>query len=333
MLSKFFRFPFATAGDKTAVPDPVVGTGEVSYTQGYGPDYQLPKTNPQAKDIERAKMNQVLFDVTTALQEYQTNGVPDWIDPAQNGGAAFAYPAGARVRYTNGLIYRSAVAANNGTPSVSTNWVLDAGQLLNIQVLTVSGTFTRTPGARSGRLRAIGGGSGGGSVAGTGAGQVSVAAGGQCGADGEHWFNGNLPASQLFTIGAGSFAGGAAGATVFGALSCPGGAATGTAAAGTPPVLIGANNVISTSTGFNIRNGRTGPGAFALAVGLGGFVSGGGAATQFGPGAAPNVTGGAPGTAALNYGAGGAGASVGQSSAGQAGGKGQDGVIIIEEFS
>lgn len=115
-LNKYFRFPFARSGDKTAVPDAVVPGGNVSYDQGYGPDYQLVKTNPQSKDIERDKMNQVFSDITTAIQEYQQNGTPDWISNAQNGGVAFPYPADARVRYTDGFIYRSLQAANITVP-------------------------------------------------------------------------------------------------------------------------------------------------------------------------------------------------------------------------
>lgn len=207
------------------------------------------------------------------------------------------------------------------------------GRLVNVQVLSASGTYTRTGGATSGILRAVGGGAGGGSTPSTAAGQVAVAAGGQNGAYGEHFFNGNLPASQAFTIGAGGGSGAAGGASIFGALTAPGGQATGAGTAGTPPVLIGATPGILQSTGFNILNGRTGPGGFALAVGGAGFVSGAGADSAFGPGAAPNVSGSAAGTTALNPGAGGAGASAGASTGGLGGGGGANGLFIMFEYA
>ena len=53
-MAKFFRIPWATAGDKTVIPDPVQGGGEVSYTQGFGPDYELDQSSdPNALDVPR----------------------------------------------------------------------------------------------------------------------------------------------------------------------------------------------------------------------------------------------------------------------------------------
>lgn len=334
MAFKWLRYLFAQSGDRSTIPGPVDLSGNVSYEQGYGPDYQRPKTDPLAKDIERDKMNSLFYDLSGNIQHYQLNGVPDWVPAADNGGVAVQYPIGARVRYAvNDLVYVSNVAANVSTPGANTDWRLEGGQFLRAVVLTSSGTYTRGAGARSGRLRAVGGGGGGGSTSATAAGQVSVAAGGQNGADGEHVFINNLPASQAYTIGAGGGSGSSGGSTVFGSLTCPGGGGSATSTAGTPPVLIGANNAVAVSTGFNVRNGRTGPGGFALAVGGGGFVSGAGAPSVFGPGAAPNVTGSAAGVTALNPGAGGAGASAGASSGAFGGGGGAPGLIIIDEFS
>lgn len=125
-LNKFFRFPFATTGDKTAVPDTTDPSGFVSYEQGYGFDYQRdPTSDPLAKNIERDKMNQILADVTTALREYQIMGTPDFIEAAQNGGVAFSYSKNARVRYDGGSgfkIYQSLVDANTALPTVTANW-------------------------------------------------------------------------------------------------------------------------------------------------------------------------------------------------------------------
>lgn len=120
-MLKFFRLPFATAGDKTAVPDAVDSNGNVSYSQGYGFDYQRQKTDPAAKNIERDKMNQVLFDITTAIAELQSKGGADFITSALNGGTAYSYGQGAIVNY-GGAWYISLVAANTALPTDATKW-------------------------------------------------------------------------------------------------------------------------------------------------------------------------------------------------------------------
>lgn len=120
-MLKFFRLPFATTGDKTAVPDAVDSNGNVSYSQGYGFDYQRQKTDPAAKNIERDKMNQIFFDMTTAIAEIQSQGIPDFITTALNGGTAYSYGQYAVVRYS-GDNYISLVAANTALPSDATKW-------------------------------------------------------------------------------------------------------------------------------------------------------------------------------------------------------------------
>ena len=122
-MLKYFRLPFATTGDKTAVPDAVDTNGNVSYSQGYGFDYQRQKTDPAAKNIERDKMNQIFFDVTTAVAELQANGIPDFITTALNGGTAYSYAQYAVVKYS-GDLYIALVAANTALPSDATKWAL-----------------------------------------------------------------------------------------------------------------------------------------------------------------------------------------------------------------
>lgn len=123
-LNKFFRFPFAVTGDKSAVPDDTQLSGDVSFEQGYGPDYARdPATDPLAKNIERDKMNQLLFDITTALREYQITGFPDFITSAQNGGTAYSYDQNAIVKYS-GVLYISLVSSNTALPNDATKWAL-----------------------------------------------------------------------------------------------------------------------------------------------------------------------------------------------------------------
>lgn len=122
-MLKFFRIPFATGGDKTAVPDPADVNGFVSYTEGYGFDYQRPKTDVAAKNIERDKMNEIFYDITTAIAEIQAQGVPDFITTALNGGSPYSYALNAIVKYS-GDLYISLAAANTADPTDATKWAL-----------------------------------------------------------------------------------------------------------------------------------------------------------------------------------------------------------------
>lgn len=122
-MNKFFRVPFALSGTRTPVPDAADPSGFVSYIEGYGADYQRPKTDPLSKNIERDKMNEIFFDITTAVSELQAQGVPDFITTALNGGSPFSYAKNALVRWTDGEIYVSLVAANTALPTDATKWV------------------------------------------------------------------------------------------------------------------------------------------------------------------------------------------------------------------
>ena len=120
-MLKFFRIPFATSGDRTAIPDPIDPSGFVSYTEGYGFDYQRQETDPAAKNIERDRMNELFFSLTTAVGELQSAGIPDFISTALNGGTAYSYGLGALVNYS-GATYVSRKAANTSLPSVAADW-------------------------------------------------------------------------------------------------------------------------------------------------------------------------------------------------------------------
>lgn len=126
-MAKFIRFPWATTGDKTAVPDETDVTGLVSYQQGYGADYARdPASDPLAKRIERDKMNQVLADITDNIRHYQTNTFPEFIAAADNGGVAFAYDVDTIVRYNDGSgykLYQNTVAANTNLPT-GAGWII-----------------------------------------------------------------------------------------------------------------------------------------------------------------------------------------------------------------
>lgn len=123
-MSRYFRFPFGVSGDKDEIPDPpVTGTGAVSYTEGYGPNYSLnPATEPSALNVERDMFNQLAFDITSTLQLYYQTGTPPFITSTDNGGTSFSYPRGSRVIF-NDRIYESTTDGNTNTPAQS-GWSL-----------------------------------------------------------------------------------------------------------------------------------------------------------------------------------------------------------------
>jgi hypothetical protein len=125
---KFFKVAFAASGDISPIPDAAQIDGSISYTEGYGLDYELdPTSDPDAKRIERTKFNDLLRDVTLNIQQYQYYGNPEFITTAQNGGTPVSYAKGAMVNYDTGggvfQLYTSLVANNTVLPgSDPTKW-------------------------------------------------------------------------------------------------------------------------------------------------------------------------------------------------------------------
>ena len=132
-MAKYFVYPFGINGDLTPIPDTGPTSGPVNYQYGFGIDYQLPfPSDPSALPIPRNEFNELMFDTTGAIQQYQQNGVPDFITAAENLGVAFPYPIYARVRYDDGggfKVYENQVAANTTTPPDPSWRVISGGQV------------------------------------------------------------------------------------------------------------------------------------------------------------------------------------------------------------
>ena len=124
-MARFIRFPWATTGDRVAVPFNTDPGGAVSYAQGFGPDYEIAPGDPGWKPVPRDETNGLYYDLTDNIRQYQLNGAPDWHPAADNDGVAISYPLNAIVRH-NDLIYRSIVAANTVEPGTNpARWVVD----------------------------------------------------------------------------------------------------------------------------------------------------------------------------------------------------------------
>ncbi|WP_311746806.1 gp53-like domain-containing protein [Proteus penneri] len=115
-MTTIFKTPFATQGDKASIPVEIQPDGSVSYTQGYGYDYERDQvTDPAAKDIEREKMNGIFHDITEAIGEIQLFGFPKWAEAGQ------PYATRAIVYHKN-KVWQSKVENNNIEPIAGNAW-------------------------------------------------------------------------------------------------------------------------------------------------------------------------------------------------------------------
>lgn len=115
-MTTIFKTPFATQGDKASIPVEIQPDGSVSYTQGYGYDYERDQvTDPAAKDIEREKMNGIFHDITEAIGEIQRFGFPKWDEAGQ--------PYAIRtIVYHKNKVWQSKVENNNIEPVAGNAW-------------------------------------------------------------------------------------------------------------------------------------------------------------------------------------------------------------------
>lgn len=124
-MVNFVKVPFANTGDKNTIPEATQVDGTVSFEEGYGPDYSLDPLDINAKDVERDKQNYLFNLVTAMLKDWQTQGYPEFITSADNGGTPYLYPIKSFVRFDDGAgydIYYSLVNANNAAPTDQTKW-------------------------------------------------------------------------------------------------------------------------------------------------------------------------------------------------------------------
>ena len=128
-MAKFFDFPFAQNGDKEEVPMQKDALGWVSFDQGFGPDYEKDLLlDPNAKDIERKKLNWLLYTITERLNYL-----------AEYGGSVVGVP----IPYPSTKILEGFVPYDGRTFDTSANPQLAAlfpnGQLPDLRGLFIRG--------------------------------------------------------------------------------------------------------------------------------------------------------------------------------------------------
>lgn len=138
MSRLYYIYPFGqNADDLTAIPMPVAGDGSVSYYAGWTDPYEYDLlTNPAALPIPRGQTNQLFYDITNNIQQYQQYGVPFWITSSDNGGTSFPYPKYALAMY-GGIVYENQVASNTATPGTDSTWLQLSGNAQGVPVGTV----------------------------------------------------------------------------------------------------------------------------------------------------------------------------------------------------
>lgn len=216
---------------------------------------------------------------------------------------------------------------------------LDLGRLLNVQIFSVSGTYTPTTGTSAVVVELVGGGGGGGGCGATSSSQAAVASGGGAGSFAKGRFTSAFSGVTV-TVGAGgnggatgANAGAAGGTTSFGALmSAPGGNAGPAGTPAVPPLSGSSSGISGTPSGANIVSGLGASTNAGVASTINSFVPSSGAASVFGGGGIGFTSPGGNGQNASSVGSGGGGASSVSSQAGFAGGAGFKGIAIIYEY-
>ncbi|MFV7791237.1 hypothetical protein ACNSOP_09240 [Aliarcobacter lanthieri] len=127
MSAKKFNIPFGTLGDKVEIPTEAQVDGSISYAQGYPYGYELEYTDPNAKDINRAKLNQLFYDITNALREIQQNGVSEWSEDGK------PYKINSLVYASDGTVKQNLINNNNNADTHS-SW----STLINASTLTTA---------------------------------------------------------------------------------------------------------------------------------------------------------------------------------------------------
>lgn len=243
---------------------------------------------------------------------------------------------------------------DNGAPATilanlkSAMTALTPGRLLNVQVFTSSGTYTKTSGAKKAiaKVQAAGGAAGGIAATSGGSNYVASSSGGTAGAYGEtNLIDLNSVSTIPVTVGVGGQSavntdGAAGGLSAFGSyLSAPGGAGSSAGPANATQVAYGTDlpasgSCTGTSVAFNIP-GKGGSGALAsTSSSSAGIKSGAGGDSFMGRGGRSKSGLGTIAENGSGYGSGGGGNASGSgATTGFAGGNGANGIVIVLEYA
>lgn len=141
MAGPYFSVPFATSGDVTPVPVALQPDGSISYSLGWGPDYEKADTEPGYKPVSRSSSNALFGDITAAIKDIQDFGVPTYYP------AAAPYAINSLVRHLN-KVWRSGIANNNSVPGADANWIDTS--VASLSTDGIGGSFSNLVGSATG---------------------------------------------------------------------------------------------------------------------------------------------------------------------------------------
>lgn len=130
----YYTYAFGQNADDIpiTIPQTAAIDGSISYYAGFTDPYEYNLlTNPAALPVTRPIFNQLLYDVTNNIQEYQNYGTPQWVSGAAYSGSP-GYPIYARVYYSN-VVYESQIDLNTNTPGADATWLPISGASDGIQ--------------------------------------------------------------------------------------------------------------------------------------------------------------------------------------------------------
>jgi len=139
VANPYFLYPYsvdAGPSDVVAIDNTGGTTGPLSYQYGFTPNYEEDlSTVPSALPVPRPQFNQLMLDITSAIQQIQLAGAPLWVAPASGSppvGGPASYPIWARVAYTAAApygfqIWESQINGNTSVPGVNNSWLVVSG--------------------------------------------------------------------------------------------------------------------------------------------------------------------------------------------------------------
>ena len=139
---------FADTGDVTVIPNAAQGNGNVSFTDGFTPNYSIADLNdPNRRRVPRLQSNYLYQVITDNIKEWQEQTYPVFVTAANNGGTALNYPHGARVALSNGVfndIYQVVDTAGVNTAPPSRGWRREQELYVPVRPSTVGSALSVT---------------------------------------------------------------------------------------------------------------------------------------------------------------------------------------------
>jgi hypothetical protein len=115
-MAKKIPYAFGVSGDLTPVPDTSTST-ELSYQDGWSPDYEKSPEEAGYREIDRGQHNQLWNTVTANIKEWQEQLYPEHQPDT-------IYPVGSIARYSGVNYLRVGGTTVTADPSVSNEWVV-----------------------------------------------------------------------------------------------------------------------------------------------------------------------------------------------------------------